>query len=72
MGTQDRKLHKVCRVEEHISTLLIRIYPLDLGTAHVRPVHDGLAGRERSLVEVTDNSSEKTVVAGRDAVMVIK
>ena len=72
MGTYYGKLDQICGVEEHIGVFLIWIYPLHLGAADIRPVHDRFAGRKRSLVEIAYDASEETVVACRDTVVVIQ
>jgi hypothetical protein len=72
MSSDHGKFHEICRIEKNIGILLIRIDPLHLRASHIRPVHDGLTGSECTLVEVTDDTSEKTIVAGRDTVVVIE
>ena len=72
MGTHDSELHKVCRIEKDISIFLIWVYPLNFRTTHIRPVHYRLAGSKCSLIEISDNASEETIVTCRDAVMVIE
>ena len=72
VGTDHGELHKISRIEEDIRTFLVRIYPLHLTATHVRPVHNRLARGERTFIEVAHDSAQKTVVAGRDAVVVVK
>ena len=68
----DRKFHNIGRIEQHIRTLLVRIYPLHLRTTHIRPVHYRLTGWECAFVEVTADSAYQSVIACRDTVVVIE
>lgn len=70
--SEDSELHEIRRVKHHICHLLVRKYPLFFGLAHIRPLADGLTGCECALVIITDDTSKKTIVAGRNPVVIIK
>ena len=72
VGAQHSELHEVCRVEQHVGVFLERIYPLDLGPAHIRPVGDRFSGREGTLEVVPHDPSQQAVVACRDAVVAVQ
>ena len=72
MDVQYRKLHQVRRIEHHVGVFLVRIDPLLLSAAHVRPLVDGLPGRESPAVEIADDPSQQPVVAGRHPVVVVE
>ena len=72
MGAQHGELHQIGRVEQHIGVFLERIYPLDLGPAHIRPVGDRFPGREGTLEVVPHDPSQQAVVACRDTVVAVQ
>ena len=72
MVLEHGEFYEVSRVEHHVCELLVWIYPLVLGPADQRPLADGFAGCECAFVVVSDDPSEQTVVACRDAVMVVQ
>ena len=59
-------------IEHCVSLLAIWGNPLLLSLADTRPLADGLAGGEGTLVVVPDNATEETVIAGRNPVVVIQ
>ena len=66
------ELDQIGRVEQHVGSHLERIYPFDFGTAHIRPVGYCLPRCEGTLVEIPHDASQKAVVTGRYAVVVVK
>ena len=66
------EFHQIGGIEHHIRVLLVRVDPFLLGLKHVRPLLNSLACGEGALVVVAHYPAQQTVVAGRDAVMVVK
>ena len=70
--SHNREFHKIGGVEHHIRILLIWIDPLFFSFKPIRPLLNGLAGGKCPLVVIPDNTPQQTVVAGRNAVVVIQ
>ena len=68
----DGELQQIGRVEHHVGILLEWIHPLLLGGEDVGPLLDGLTGREGTLVVITNDAAQQTVVAGRNDVVVVQ
>ena len=69
---ENGKFYQIGGVEQHVGVLLVRIYPLDFRTPDVRPVRDCFPGGVSSFVIVPYNAPQETVVAGRDAIVLIQ
>ena len=72
MDPEHCELHQVCGIEKHVGFFLKRIYPPDLGTAHVGPVRYGLGRSERAVVVIPHYPAQQTVVACGNAVVIVE
>lgn len=69
---QHSKLYEQCRIEHCVSFLTIWSDPIILRSTDAWPLADSLASCESTLVIVTDDATEQTIVACWDPVMVIQ
>ena len=72
MYSQHRKLDIQRRIEHHVGSLLERRYPLVFSRQNILPLSYRFLGRIGSLVVVTDNSSQQSIVSRRYPVVVVE